>query len=123
MKYQAMHAQIVLLCSDAVTYSQVESALGLSSPNGQLRRYIKANAIPMPNYRGQRAANALSRGSRKRVKIGDFRRGILLSNGAAKRFLLRNGFKQEICEICGWCERRPCDGRIPLHLHHRDGDG
>ena len=26
------------------------------------------------------------------------------------------------CEVCGWAERNPTTGRIPLHIDHIDGD-
>jgi hypothetical protein len=44
MKYRALHERIVLLCAEAITYSQVESGLGISSPNRQLRRYKRRSA-------------------------------------------------------------------------------
>jgi hypothetical protein len=28
----------------------------------------------------------------------------------------------EKCEICGWAEKHPISGSIPLHVHHKDGD-
>lgn len=28
----------------------------------------------------------------------------------------------EKCETCGWCERHPMTGKIPIQVHHRDGD-
>jgi predicted nucleic acid-binding Zn ribbon protein len=34
-------------------------------------------------------------------------------------FLGRSGNK---CEKCGWSERNPFNGKIPLTLHHKDGD-
>jgi hypothetical protein len=37
-----------------------------------------------------------------------------------KRRLIVEGYKKEICEICGWHEITP-DGRIPLELHHING--
>lgn len=26
------------------------------------------------------------------------------------------------CELCGWGEKHPCDGRVPLDIDHIDGD-
>ena len=39
-----------------------------------------------------------------------------------KRRLIREGFKTEACELCGWAERRPHDGVIPVELDHINGD-
>lgn len=39
-----------------------------------------------------------------------------------KRRLIREGLKKEACELCGWAERRPHDGVIPVELDHANGD-
>jgi hypothetical protein len=36
--------------------------------------------------------------------------------------LIRAGLKAAACEECGWAERRPLDGGIPLELDHRNGN-
>lgn len=36
--------------------------------------------------------------------------------------LIREGLKHESCELCGWAERRPIDGVIPVELDHINGD-
>jgi hypothetical protein len=39
-----------------------------------------------------------------------------------KQRLIGAGLKFERCELCGWAERRPCDGIIPVELDHINGD-
>jgi hypothetical protein len=36
--------------------------------------------------------------------------------------LIREGIKEERCELCGWAQRRPCDGAVPVELDHKNGD-
>jgi hypothetical protein len=36
-----------------------------------------------------------------------------------RRYLLE---KFGSCEMCGWAERNPITGKIPLHIDHIDGD-
>jgi hypothetical protein len=121
MRYKHQHAQIVEVCKTAITLSQVELALGTSTPNGSLRRYIRHHEIPMPQYQGQKAASRMSQKSRMNLTEADLCENSLVSTGGIKRFLLRNGLKQEACEICGWAESR-ADGKIPVQLHHKNGD-
>src|SRR5579862_1177602 len=37
-----------------------------------------------------------------------------------RRYLMRAG--GERCTVCGWSERNPRTGRVPLHVDHIDGD-
>jgi hypothetical protein len=56
------------------------------------------------------------------IRIEDLINGIRLSTHAVKKFLFKNGIKSQECEICGWCERRASNGKIPVHLHHINGN-
>lgn len=40
-----------------------------------------------------------------------------------KQRLIRSGYKAEECELCGFDEKRISDGKVPLILHHKNGDG
>lgn len=122
MKYHQLHTRIVELCLVAETFVEVEAKLGLPSPTVTLRKYIKRNAIPMPVFLGQRAGRKKSSTTRRQCCLGDLRENVILSNGAIKRMLFRDGVKDKKCERCGWCEPRPSDGKIPLHLHHKNGN-
>lgn len=37
-----------------------------------------------------------------------------------RRYLLE--MAEHRCSVCGWCERHPKTGRVPLHLDHIDGN-
>jgi hypothetical protein len=121
MKPKKKHNEIVEICKTALTFIEVESRLGTTTPNTSLRRYIKQNNIPMPMYEGRQAACRISQKSRVLVTEADFCENSKASTGSMKKLLIRTG-KTQVCEQCGWCERRPSDGRIPIHLHHKNGD-
>jgi len=49
--------------------------------------------------------------------------GVRSSGGTSayiKRWLIET--YGEKCSKCGWCEKHPKSGRIPIELHHRDGN-
>lgn len=120
-KYKDRFDEIVNVCKNALTLTEVEVKLGMTTPNRGLRRFIKQNNIPMPMYQGQRIACMLSQKSRRYISESDFCENSKAHTGNIKKFLIRNG-KQLICEQCGWCKKRPSDGKIPVHLHHKNGD-
>ncbi len=37
-----------------------------------------------------------------------------------RRYLIET--RGECCETCGWCERHPITGSVPITVHHMDGD-
>jgi len=39
-----------------------------------------------------------------------------------KKRLIKNGYREEKCEICGFDEERITDGKVPLYLNHKNGD-
>ena len=39
-----------------------------------------------------------------------------------KKRLIKNGYREERCEICGFDEKRITDGKVPLYLNHKNGD-
>lgn len=121
MRYTNAHDKIAEICKTARTFTEVESRLNLTSPSGSLRRYIKVKNIPMPEYLGMSAAALISQRNKKKTTESDLCVGSLAYTGSIKKFLFDNGLKQERCEQCGWAERRS-DGKIPVHLHHRNGD-
>lgn len=36
--------------------------------------------------------------------------------------LISNGYKEEKCQSCGYCNKRPTDFKSPLLIHHMNGD-
>lgn len=120
-KYDKMFDQIQALCAEAETFTDVERGLGTTTPNCYLRNYIKAKLIPMPKYKGVNCGNKRSQDTRKKVDLSACTVGCGVNRRSLKRFLFKEGLKEERCEVCGWCERRPLDGLMPLHLHHVNG--
>lgn len=45
-----------------------------------------------------------------------------LGSHTLKLRLFAEGLKSPACELCGWAERRPVDGAIPVELDHVNGD-
>jgi len=39
-----------------------------------------------------------------------------------KKRLIKNDYRDERCEICGFDEERITDGKVPLYLNHKNGD-
>lgn len=39
-----------------------------------------------------------------------------------RKKILKSGIKTEVCEVCGYSEKRITDGRVPLVLAFKDGD-
>lgn len=120
IKLRKDHDEIVKICKTALTFTEVEGRLKISSPNTNLRRYIKCNKIEMPMYEGQRFS--IRAVPKNRIVESDLHENSLLQSGTVKRFLIRNGLKKEACEECGWCKRRQSDNKIPVQLHHINGD-
>jgi len=120
-KYTSMHQMIVDACQISETFTQVEFILGLSTPNTRLRKYIQMHHIPMPLYLGRSAGNKFRKKYTK-LDLSDLKSNTLLNNNSVKKLLFQTGVKEEKCEVCQWSEARPSDGKIPLHLHHINGD-
>ena len=48
------------------------------------------------------------------------RKGNMSIANAVRRWLVeRDGEK---CSMCGWMERNPISGSVPIQVHHKDGD-
>lgn len=121
MRYKFNHELIVEICQTASTFTEVETKLGTTTQNSNLRKYIKHHNINMPLYEGQRAGCRLSQNNRKKISNNDLCENSTVSTTNIKKYLIRSGEKEEKCELCGWCERRS-DGKIPVQLHHKNGD-
>lgn len=122
MRYQEHHSRIVEICTTALTLSEVETRLGITSPSGALRRYVKTQKIPMPCYQGSRAS--LRRAVRRSpvTTAADLCVNSRSNTGTIKSYLLRNSLKTTACEVCGWNQKRVVDGAVPTELHHVNGD-
>jgi len=105
---------------------QVLHKIGLKEAGGnyaQIKKYLKLYKIDTSHFKG-RAWNKGMRGRYlPRIPLSE----ILVENSTyqsykLKRRLIREGLKEEKCELCGWA-KRSVDGRIPLELDHIDGNG
>jgi len=121
-KYKNKHEEIIEICKTALTFTEVEARFRSSTPNTSLRRYIRHHNIPMPMYQGMRAGNKLSQKSRNKITQSCLCENSITQTGHIKRHLIKTGQKQQKCEQCDWAEKRKSDGKIPIQLHHKNGD-
>lgn len=99
--------------------------LGLKEAGGnykQIAKYIKIYEIDTSHFRGKAWNKGLTGVSKPRLKLSD----LLCENSTfqshkLKIRLFKEGLKDQKCELCSWA-KQTTDGRIPLELHHKNGD-
>jgi hypothetical protein len=104
---------------------QVLVCLGLKLAGGnytQINKYIKEYKIDVQHFTGKAWNKGMTGIGKYRIELAD----ILKENNYFQSFKLKkrlfiSGLKQKKCEECGW-HKKTEDGRIPLELHHVNGD-
>ena len=104
---------------------QLLSALKLREAGGnykQIAKYLKIYNIETSHFRGKGWNKGLTGIGKPRLSIENIlvKGGTFQSYKLKKRLFVEN-LKQPKCEKCGWAEITE-DGRIPLELHHINGD-
>lgn len=104
---------------------QVLQHLGLRAAGGNyivIKQYINKHALDTSHFLGK-GWNLKAINLKKHIiPLED----ILVSPSYYQSYKLKNrlfraGIKTPICEQCGW-SKTASDGRIPLELHHRNGN-
>ncbi len=117
--------QLVQAVGNSISIRQVLIKLGLVPAGGnyeQIHKYIKTIGLDTSHFRGKSS----NKGKRiPRVPIYSLDE-ILVRNSyfslrTLKKRLLKDGFKDPVCEECGWAQRSD-DGRVPIELDHINGD-
>lgn len=99
--------------------------LDLSASGGnydQLKKYIEEYQLDTSHFKGRGWSKGKSFPFQPKTPLKD----ILVKNSnfqsyKLKKRLFKEGIKKAYCEECGWAERAP-SGRLPLELHHKNGD-
>jgi Zn finger protein HypA/HybF involved in hydrogenase expression len=104
---------------------QVLKCLGLKLAGGnytQVNKYLAEYKIDISHFTGK-ASNKGKKFNRKpKVKLEDIlKKDSFFQSYKLKKRLFAAKLKPECCEECGWKERAE-DGRLPLELHHINGD-
>ena len=110
---------------DSYSYREVLKKLKLKPAGGnyaQLKKYIKEYNFDISHFKGR----GWNRGLKYLIKSRIPLENILVKNSFFQSYKLKNrlikeGIKPAHCEECGWSERSQ-EGRLPLELHHIDGD-
>jgi len=111
--------------SKARSYRQILGFLNLKEAGGnykQIKKYIKEYNINISNLKGRGWNKGISFPFKPKVPLEK----ILVKNSDFQSYKLKNrliheGLKILHCEECGWGKKAE-NGRIPLELHHLNGD-
>jgi rubredoxin len=110
---------------NSYSYRQVLSKLLLKPSGGnyaQLKKYIKEYNFNISHFKGKGWNRGLQFLFTPKIPL----KNILVKGGNFQSYKLKNrlikeGLKLAQCEDCGW-SKKSFDGRLPLELHHIDGD-
>lgn len=107
------------------SYRQVLCKIGLKEAGGnyvQLKKYIKEYNFDISHFKGRGWSKGLHFKFSPKIPL----KKILVKNSSFQSYklknrLIREKLKPSHCEECGWAEISE-NGRLPLELHHIDGD-
>jgi hypothetical protein len=110
---------------DCFSYRKVLSRLGLREAGGnyaQIKKYIAEYGFSTKHFKGRGWNAGLKDGYNPRVAINELLvKGNNFQSFKLKRRLFKEKLKPQHCEECGW-NKKSVDGRLPLELHHINGD-
>jgi hypothetical protein len=117
--------KLKIAAKESTSVRQVLRKLGLKEAGGnysQIKKYIKEAGIDSEHFKGRAWNQGLVGLSAPKMPL----KNILVKNSSFQSFklkkrLFKEGLKKEMCEECGW-RKVSIDGRIPLELHHINGD-
>jgi Zn finger protein HypA/HybF involved in hydrogenase expression len=110
---------------ESFSYRQVLCRLKLKATGGnytQIKKYIEEFGFKIDHFKGKGWNKGLHPISITKIPLEK----ILVKNSSFQTYklknrLIREGLKLAKCEECGWAEKS-FDGRLPLELHHIDGN-
>ncbi len=104
---------------------QVLKLLGLKLAGGnytQISKYIKEYKISSNHFTGKAWNKGKKLDVKPRVALVDIlKKDNYFQSYKLKKRLFTAGLKPMHCEECGW-NKKTADGRLPLELHHINGD-
>lgn len=121
--------------------SQVENAIRVTRSNRAAAQYLRVSyvlykkfaklyknheGIPLYDLHKNQSGRGVSKVHHNKLKheLDDILLGKHPSYSSAKllRRLINNGYIAEKCNHCGYSQRRPTDLKVPILLHHINGD-
>ena len=118
--------ELIEIVMNSFSYANVCRNVGLSPVGGNIntvKKYIKIYDINIDHFTGQ----CWNTGDRyqffgKKISLDEILKGKYPDYGSndLRRRLIKNGLKEEKCEVCGIIEWN--NDKISFHLHHIDGD-
>lgn len=116
-----LQSEILEAQKHAVNESAAARWMGISK--WTYKKYARMYGIynPKPNIKGKRSLLDPNRGKYPLNEILEGKHPNV-SIWTVKDKLIRSGMKKLECEVCGFCERRVGDNKVPLLLNHMDGD-
>ena len=110
---------------DSTSIRQTLRHLGLAPAGGnyvQIKKYLKLLDLDTSHFKG----HAWNKGLKGTAKPSLALEQVLVAGSGLQSFKLKRrlfaaGLKPQYCEECGWSRRTP-DGRLPLEVHHINGD-
>lgn len=110
---------------NSYSYRQVLSKLKLKPAGGnyaQLKKYIKEYNFDISHFKGRGWNKGLQFLFTPKIPLEKIlRKGSNFQSYKLKNRLIKEGLKNPSCEECGWA-KKSFDGRLPLELHHIDGN-
>lgn len=108
------------------SYRQVLNGIGLKATGGnyaQVKKYIQEYKFDITHFKGKGWNKGLIFLFTPKIPLEK----ILVENSNFQSYKLKNRLIKEKlkiakCEECGWAQKS-FDGRLPLELHHIDGNG
>jgi hypothetical protein len=108
------------------SYRKVLSMLGLREAGGnyaQIKKYITEYGLNTEHFKGKGWNAGFEGGYKPRVSLKEVLiKGSDIQSFKLKKRLFKEKLKPQHCEECGWKKKTP-DGRLPLELHHINGNG
>ena len=81
-----------------------------------LNSYLKKMEI---SYTGNKGSKGIPHTNQYKTAV-EYIKGTCVKSHVLKQKLIRDGIKEEKCEICGVSNWQGC--KLPLELHHKDGN-
>jgi hypothetical protein len=117
--------QLQKAVDSSYSYRQVIKELKLKPTGGnycQIKKYIQEFSLNVDHFKGKGWSKGINFSFTPKQPLEK----ILIKNSQfqshkLKNRLIKEGIKNPCCEECGW-SKKSIDGRLPLELHHIDGD-
>jgi len=116
---QVDEAEFIKICQESATAAEAARKLNMHF-NTFKRIAVKLNCyFTNQSHKGMKTGQRSDRISTQDILEGKYPD---YQTYKLKLRLLREGIKEDKCELCGWAMKRFGEEFTPCELHHRDGD-